>query len=1234
MRIKLFVLFAILVVFAAQVVWAGFIDERPWLAERSAWSETVEAGKDPVGWWAVGNSRVFGIVGPNLSDAQIHQITGPHIMLAGVMNNGSAFGPARLNLTVAGKPAVFSKQTLSKVRGTDIVLMEYTGADVSMTVINYAPFDINALIRTVIIKNNTNAALNDVVLTATIGRVVVKDGMLFDTFKGSTDGNAMGQTRQMFASFVEPCDVSETVGSEQEKIGTLTAKIGSIPAGGEVVRTQFLAFSMKEIGDEAATITRVKIENTQLLRKTFDDWKNWLAGTTTLDCDDRRLVDLLDDNKILVKIQTADPQGAAGPMEFFAGVWVRDSCGPFRYYLRMGNFEAARKMLEFYYRGTVYNKSVSNWKPMDIDLTQPIPADFDWNSVPTDRVETPSWLILQHAWYYAYTGDLEPIKSHWPYLKRCLMGQLYDEKGQPFTAISYNGTAPVYNKDYRFQHHGDETWIYPGFEVLNSVVFPEPNDHVHWDQYSTDSTWEFVTSAEVLTRFAKLLGKSSEVVELEKIAKDSRAALERDYWMQPKGFYAPAMDMRTKDLHQPPFTMVNLNALWIGYHNPDNPRAISNVLETMKYTMNPNYVTDATETLRVYVGMQPGLFLYNLAAIDHPFAPKALRALVEVASPTGEYTEKQVTDPKGYDTMFWGHRIRPWEGGINADAAFFYLTGLAPDMGNGRISLCPRLPEGCKSMSVTGQKVGSGKIDIYVSDTGTKRSYKLLYSGSNPIAADLKISLPQCKVSSVVLNGKPVKISTKNNWGITTGVVRLTLEQGKSIEMVVSYAPEKANQYKVVRERYKYIVPDKVPYHDIVFWSSEPRKSKPTDMGPYDYMSAKAKVRLISPNNPCDASWLRPFLLTKSGKLNTSVFFMGPNSITNSLKYQKWWGDPALTKLFTDFMNAGGIIVSVKGGEPTSDWFGKLFGDSSYFIVPTPSAPISAAGSIGSEFAGLLGLSLKGEKRVTGSGMHVYKNLAVLAHPESEPSAAAISGKSFGKGFWVNMLIDLDAQQIGELGAKLAKPEVINRLRELFASAKVDSVKGAFEDYAKDGGFSDDFKSYTEGSVGLPVWLPLSGIWKMEGSEYHEYASAYDLCSTANAKLKGDVAIEFSATLVDGIYEPGIVFNMPTRFSIARSQMVRFCGGSAVWCGPIVGGFTLEHSLPTGANHVPKSEYITMKVLVYNSRGTYDVLVNDKVVGKDLKLTVRPESSNEGYYFGLISCRGHVAFKYVKVTPL
>jgi GH15 family glucan-1,4-alpha-glucosidase len=1041
---------------AVSSVAAGFEEGRPWLAERSAWSETATGGEGLRGWWALGNSRVFGIVGAEIQNAMIHQITGPHIHLASVMNPGSAFGPARIRLIVGDKQVNFTKSTLSRVRNTDIVVMTLESDDpsVRMTVYNYAPFDVNAILRTVVLKNTGKQPLSNVVLIASLQRTVAIGGDLYDSFKGSTDGNAIGFTRRMWSNFIEGAEAAST----PDKNGTLTVKLGNLVPGAEVVRTQYMVFSMQKpegtgsvgfggtygIGDEAKTLALVKKQGVGLLKNTYDDWRNWLAGTATIYCPDRKLSDLLNDTKILVRVQTAEPQGAAGPMEFFAGVWVRDSNGPARYYLRMGRFDAMRKMLEFCYRTSAYAKSIPNWRPMDVDVTVPVPKDFDWTKVPMDRVENPCWLIMQHAWYYAYTGDIEPIKSHWGYLSRLMMGQLIDENGKPFHHENYGSVEPGWNEFYRFPHHGDETWIYPGFEVLNSGWFPEPNDHPHWDEFSVDSTWEFVVSADIMADFAKRIGKAAEADRYAKIAKDARAALERDYWIPEKGLYGPAMGMRSLDLCQPPFTMVNLNPLWIGYLKPGDPKAVSNVLATMKYTMNPNYVTDATETLRIYVGMQPGMFLYNLAAINHPYAEHALTALVEVASPSGEYTEKHATEPTSYKSSFHGHRIRPWEGGINADAVYYYLFGIEPAVGDGRVAICPRLPSRWNKMALVNQRLGDGKMDISVEDNGFRRSYKIRWTGSKPIAVDFTIALPQCEISSVIVGKAKVSVSPSNRWGITTAKMPVKLAAGSVTTIVVAYKKQPAEPLPFTRERYTYVVPKDVPYHDLVLWDAEPRKGNAKDYRTFDYLKqAGVNYRLITSFVPSSPEWLKPFLLKSDGTPNTKLFFMTSTSISNSLKYRKWWGDPELTKLFNDYMDAGGIIVMLNAGEPDTEWFGDLFGASSYKVQPfNPANPnevveiVPADGQGGEAFAalGLLSADAKlTSKRVFSS----CSGLVVLASVKDRPDLPVAVAKKYGGGLLISIQAELSYEQTAGLGRILVNPNTAASLSRLISGASL-----------------------------------------------------------------------------------------------------------------------------------------------------------------------------------------------------
>ena len=233
----------------------------------------------------------------------------------------------------------------------------------------------------------------------------------------------------------------------------------------------------------------------------------------------------------------------------------------------------------------------------------------------------------------------------------------------------------------------------------------------------------------------------------------------------------------------------------------------------------------------------------------------------------------------------------------------------------------------------------------------------------------------------------------------------------------------------------------------------------------------------------------------------------------------------------------------------------------------------------------------------------------------------------------MDSLVDMSFGALDALATKFADPSARAALLKDVANAKGPDATGAFEDQGKNGAYSDDFHGYTEGSVGLPAWLPLTGSWKTTGGEYAmTNTNGYDFISTLNAAASGDYRIEATARIVEGIYEAGFVFNSPSRFNTARCQMVRFSGFAEVWCGPIVGSFSLKNTFPTGLP-TPNPTPHTLSVTVRNSKGTYDVAVDGNRVGKDLKLTVVPAAGSP-VYVGILGCRGHIAFSSFKLEPL
>jgi len=392
---------------------------------------------------------------------------------------------------------------------------------------------------------------------------------------------------------------------------------------------------------------------------------------------------------------------------------------------------------------------------------------------------------------------------------------------------------------------------------------------------------------------------------------------------------------------------------------------------------------------------------------------------------------------------------------------------------------------------------------------------------------------------------------------------------------------------------------------------------------------------LINSSNPSDPNWLRPFLLKKKGKINTPLFLMTPNSVGNSLKWSKWWGNPELAKLFTDYMEAGGVILALSTGESSSDHFGPLFKDAAYSVAPIEPAVMKPAGGAGTAVCEKL-TPFTGEEPPKANRMFMYKRMIVLARPETDAKAAVGLAKRFGKGLFITFLTDPGNYELtASLALSFADAEALKEIKRLLEMAGAETMPGAFEDHGKDGAFRDDFDSYENGSAGLPAWQPLAGTWAVRDGEYHQtLTQGYDHCATVNVSVSGDYRIETSTRLVKGIQEGGFIFNVPSRFSKNGSQMVRFCGQDTLWCGPFGGGggFSLANTIGSGKPERDE-KWTTLAVTVRNSDAAYDIAVNGREVARNLKMTNVLQPGKSGYV-GLVACRGHVAYDWVNVTPV
>ncbi|MCK4323443.1 MAG: hypothetical protein KAW89_02855, partial [Armatimonadetes bacterium] len=309
-----------------------------------------------------------------------------------------------------------------------------------------------------------------------------------------------------------------------------------------------------------------------------------------------------------------------------------------------------------------------------------------------EPAESSSFVILQHHWYCRQSGDLALIRSHWPMLRRCLLGQAVDERGLlPF--------------------HGDETYRFPGYAYFDAGR--EVELYVNLETRSADSAFEYVAAAEALAEMAEELGKAEEEADYRRRAEKVRQATERYYWQEDRGYYAPAMSDLSDQVQPSPFAPINLRPLWIGYAHPTE-RQRCNVLNSLKYLWQPDATPKTTTKFEPYVTMIPGYGLYALAAIGHPAARIALNGVLAAAERSGGFAEMNEADNRPSDEIWGQHRIRPWEGGINAEAILYYLTGMEVDAASGRVFLRPQMPRGWREMSITNLPVGEARLRLDV----------------------------------------------------------------------------------------------------------------------------------------------------------------------------------------------------------------------------------------------------------------------------------------------------------------------------------------------------------------------------------------------------------------------------------------------------------------------------------------------------------------------------------------
>ena len=953
--------------------------QTPFVAQ--AYAEAIERGNTHMGdsfsinGYPVGNGWVFTALGP-WPFYNTTGIVGPEYQYPVQWNPGSTFCGDQVSLAVGGQPVALNDQWMWKIRKTDVVVAAASDPErkIAFYALTLAPPGLKALIRIYAVANTSDAPLKAVVLTNANHRTKVAGKALTETIKHGAMADAAGDanTRTILTGVLDDLPV-EASRDEKANVGSLRISFGDI-APGECKRclvyhvTSLETVNDKPVASDAEqTLAKVKERGYGLLDDTVKYWRDYNAATTSLDAPGpwgQRVADFIDDVKMLVQVQQFERTGAVGPMWFFSDQWIRDACGPVKSFLRTGRFDHAKRVLDYHYLASIACRKILNWLPMDVDIHKPWPPVDDWSQITmsyADRhanCEVPSWIVLKHHWYFRFTGDTRTIADHWGYLKRCFYGQ-FD-----------NPADKLFRPDFRIPFHGDETYIYSGGEALWPNRYDlQQTSYPGGNITSADSSFELAAAGDALVEMAKALGKNDEAAQIAEVTAKIREATERYYWMPDLGMYAQGESVLFPGrLSRYPMANIQANVLWSGYatvggtsvsreadagqrrpaHNDDREKkAISNALRMTEYLAEDSGVFNPIVGYDVTVGMLQGQCLHTLAAINHPWAEKAFHALLMIAGDTTEFSE-WMAPGADFRTMYRANRIRPWEAGINLDAALYYLTGFEPDAPNKRFSLTPRLINGppflCGDMTLRHLPMGRGTFDLTVADWCKKhpaperaRGYLLASHSPDDVTVTLNALIPSARIRGVRVDDREVKTKVSEVFSQALASVELRLPSGKELDIQVDYDPRPTKPATVALKPFDPPKPRFEKSDIVVFTALRPQKEKKLLR---ELLAEKHKVLCLDATLPTDPASFEAALLTRFGR-RTDLLILDDGSMAGPRK-DTFWLDPRFDQIVGKFLARGGVVLEASSRNPSSKWLAKSLAPATFSVDYARGADILA----------------------------------------------------------------------------------------------------------------------------------------------------------------------------------------------------------------------------------------------------------------------------------------------------
>ncbi len=868
---------------------ATLVAEHAWLADVSVWSEEAEVAegwpaRQALGAYPLGNGRVFTTLGLELPLNTLENTVGPTYQ-----KTTGFLGRIVVGLAVGGRLVPLGSQRVERVRGSSVAHTVCAGADAVLETYDFIPPDLPAICRLLVARNKSEGGrrLSAVLLCEEVP--LDWEGGAARVVRGAMRLRPVVQTGKMkVAERTDVVEADATTGKSSVGRGArFEIPFGRVAPGDARAKLVGLVITTDDAAEREAVAALRNRSVSELLAATQQHWRGWLDGGVSVVSGDARVDDLIEDEALIIRTQQA-MGGGFSPMYRYSYCWARDSNGPIRYLSHVGQFGAVRKALDYYYEASARAGKIPNNHPLDVDVGADRP-EVDWGKVEVEPAEVPSFLILQHHWYWRASGDAEPVRRHWAYLRRCLLGQ----------EVSADGRLPF---------HGDETYRFPGYEMFKAGR-GEPKTYLSMDLYSADSAFEYVAAAEALAEMAPAVGRAEEVGDYLARARRVREATERHYWQPERGFYAPATSRLSSERYQFPFANIALRPLWLGYADAESASAAENALNALAYLWRKDGTADLLPGFGYTVGMTPGMVLYSLAALDHPDAARALEGVLAAFSKSAGMSEMLTPDNKpAPEDAFWGRtRIRPWEGGINADAVLFYLTGFRPNAPAGRVELCPHTTPGSSRLTVRGLPVGASRLGVQFTRESERAVYRLDPRGAAALTAELTASLPASRVTGVSVGG--AKLASRGDavsrFGRTRLPLVLELMEGSEAVVVVTYEPTGAAPAAISRRTFDYLPPDLGGARTVLV-TGHPDTVK-------EWRARRARLFVIDTNIAFPPRYLQGALFEADGGRRVDELVLDVAKFEGSFKPGFWSEGGPGARIVAEFERAGGRVVHLPG---------------------------------------------------------------------------------------------------------------------------------------------------------------------------------------------------------------------------------------------------------------------------------------------------------------------------------